>query len=302
VKKAFAPVTPVTPGPRVTRSATVARVTAAAPLPPTSVPARRTARADDGTALLWQEQGAGTPVLLLQGQATPMAGWDRVAADLARDFRVLRCEQRGTGGSPPGPDGTVPEDGFTTRALAADVRAVLDAAGADRVQVVGHSMGGMIAQWLAVDAADRVASLVLLATSAGAADGVPRDAEARRLLLGGESAARRRLFFADDWAAAHGGQVRAFFALDADRPTLRALYRASSTHDALPALPRITAPTLVVHGTDDRLAALASAERVAAEIPGAELLTVPGARHGLHLDSPVAAAAVRAFLARHAPA
>jgi pimeloyl-ACP methyl ester carboxylesterase len=271
------------------------------PSGPASAPARRTAPADDGTALLWQEQGAGPAVLLLQGQATPMAGWDRVAADLARDFRVIRCEQRGTGGSPPGPDGAVAEDRFTTRALASDVRAVLDAAGVDRAQVVGHSMGGMIAQWLAVDAADRVASLVLLATSAGAADGVPRDAEAHRLLLVGDPAARRRLFFADDWAQAHGDEVRAFFALDAGRPTLRALYRASSTHDALAALPRITAPTLVVHGTEDRLAALASAERVAAAIPGAQLLAVPGARHGLHLDSPAAATAVRAFLARHAP-
>jgi pimeloyl-ACP methyl ester carboxylesterase len=268
--------------------------------PPT--PARRTARADDGVDLLWQEQGAGSPVLLLQGQATPMAGWDRVAAGLATRFRVLRCEQRGTGGSAPGPDGEVDADRFTTRALAADVRAVLDAAGVDRVQVVGHSMGGMIAQWLAVDSPTRVASLVLLATSAGAADGLPRDAEAHRVLLIGDPGDRRRLFFADDWAATHPDEVRAFFALDAGRPTLRALYRASTTHDTVAALPRITAPTLVVHGTADRLAPPASAERVAAEIPGAELVVVPGARHGLHLDSPEAAAAVRAFLTRHAPA
>jgi pimeloyl-ACP methyl ester carboxylesterase len=265
-------------------------------------PSRRTARADDGVDLLWQEQGTGSPVLLLQGQATPMAGWDRVAAGLATQFRVLRCEQRGTGGSAPGPRGEVAADRFTTRALAADVRAVLDAAGVDRAQVVGHSMGGKIAQWLAVDSPTRVASLVLLATSAGAADGVPRDAEAHRLLLGGEPGDRRRLFFADDWAAGHRDEVRTFFALDAGRPTLRALYRASTTHDALAALPRISAPTLVVHGTADRLAALASAERIAAKIPGAELVVVPGAGHGLHLDSPEAAAAVRAFLTRHAPA
>lgn len=260
----------------------------------------RTARADDGVDLLWQEQGSGSPLLLLQGQATPMAGWDPVAADLATRFRVLRAEQRGTGGSAPGPAGEVPADRFTTRALAADVRAVLDAAGVERAQVVGHSMGGKIAQWLAVDAPERVASLVLLATSAGAGDGVPRDAEAHRLLLGGDPADRRRLFFADDWAAAHPDAVRAFFALDAGRPVLRALYRASTTHDALAVLRRITAPTLVVHGTQDRLAALASAERIAAEVPGAALVAVPGAGHGLHLDSAPAAAAVRDFLARHA--
>lgn len=273
-------------------------MTASAPTPS----ARRTARADDGTELLWQEQGAGSPLLLLQGQATPMAGWDRVAAELATQFRVLRSEQRGTGGSAPGPAGRVAEERFTTRALAADVRAVLDAAAVDRAQVVGHSMGGKTAMWLAVDEPARVASLVLLATSAGAADGVPRDAEAHRLLLGGDPAERRRLFFADDWAQEHPDEVRAFFALDADRPTLRALYRASTTHDALAVLPRITAPTLVVHGTEDRLAALASAERIAAEIPGATLVAVPGAGHGLHLDSPAAAATVRAFLTRHAGA
>ncbi len=255
----------------------------------------RSAPADDGVRLVWQEQGAGPAVLLLQGQATPMAGWDRVAADLAGEFRVLRCEQRGTGGSAPGSD-----DRFTTRALAQDVRAVLDAAGVDRAQVVGHSMGGKIAQWLAVDSPGRVASLVLLATSAGAADGVPRDEAAHRLLLRGDPAERRRLFFGDAWADDHPGEVRAFFALDADRPTLRALYRASTTHDAWADLPRIAAPTLVVHGTEDRLATLPSAERLAGAIPGAELVVVEGAGHGLHLDSPAAAAAVRDFLRRHA--
>lgn len=276
-------------------SASVARVTASDP----HVATTRTATADDGTALRWQEQGAGAPVLLLQGQATPAAGWDRVAADLAGAYRVLRTEQRGTGGTAPGPDGRPPE-GLTTRDLARDVRAVLDAAGVDRAHVVGHSMGGKVAQWLAVDAPDRVASLVLMATSAGAADGVPRDGAAHRLLLGGDPAERVRLFFDDAWAAAHADEVRAFFALDADRPTLRALYRASTEHDALADLPRIAAPTLVVHGTDDRLARLASAERLAAEIPGAELVAVEGAGHGLHLDSAAAAAAVRAFLRRHA--
>ncbi len=265
--------------------------------PDRPAPAARTARADDGVDLLWQEQGRGAPVLLLQGQATPAAGWDPVARELAAGFRVLRCEQRGTGGSAPGAD-----DRFSTRLLAQDVRAVLDAAGVERAHVVGHSMGGKIAQWLAADEPGRVASLALLATSAGAGDGVPRDAAAHRLLLRGDPAERRRLFFADDWAAAHPDAVRAFFALDADRATLRLLYRASTTHDALAALPRIAAPTLVVHGTADRLAALASAERIAAEVPGARLLAVPGAGHGLHLDSPVARDAVRAFLQARAAA
>jgi len=290
-------------------STTVARVTAAPPPHPSSSGAPspaapspgadRVATADDGTPLRWREQGAGSPVLLLQGQATAMAGWDRVAADLAAEFRVLRTEQRGVAGTAPGPDGRAP-DGLTTRDLARDVRAVLDAAGVGRAQVVGHSMGGKIAQWLAVDEPGRVTSLVLLATSAGAADGVPRDAEAHRLLLGGDAAARTRLFFDDAWAAAHADEVRTFFALDAARPTLRALYRASTEHAALADLGRVTAPTLVVHGTEDRLAALASAQRLAAAVPGARLVAVPGARHGLHLDSAEAAAAVRAFLREHA--
>lgn len=272
--------------------------------PPPSVPAPRTGRADDGAELHWREQGTGSPVLLLQGQATPMAGWDRVAADLATGFRVLRCEQRGVAGSGTysgRADGALAgEDTWTTRTLAADVRAVLDAAGVDRAQVVGHSMGGKIAQWLAVDAPERVTSLVLLATGAGSADGVPRDAAAHRLLLTGDAAERSALFFDPAWAAAHPDDVRTFFTHDAPRPVLRALYRASTEHDALAALPRITAPTLVVHGGRDRLAAPASAQRLADAIPGADLLLLPDAGHGLHLDSPRALAAVREFLHRHA--
>ncbi|WP_233571730.1 alpha/beta fold hydrolase [Cellulomonas triticagri] len=270
-------------------------------------PDRRSARADDGITLLWQEEGSGPPVLLLQGQATPAAGWDRVAADLATEFRVLRGEQRGVGGSGPVAGTNRPvdpasdaEDRWTTRALAQDVRAVLDAAGVDRVQVVGHSMGGKIAQWLAVDHPERVASLTLLATSAGTADGVPRDEAAHRLLIGRDAEARTALFFDAGWVAAHADEVRTFFTLDAPRRVLRGLYRASTEHDTVAVLPRITAPTLVVHGGRDRLAAPDSARRLAAGIPGARLVLLPDAGHGLHLDSPEAATAVRDFLREHA--
>ncbi|WP_245953559.1 alpha/beta fold hydrolase [Arthrobacter silvisoli] len=104
------------------------------------------AAAPDGAELLWDEAGDGDPLLLLAGQATGMAGWGPTADALARHFRVIRYDHRGVGGSTKGD----PER-YTTRLLAEDAAAVLDAAGVGAAHLYGHSMGGRIAQWLAID-------------------------------------------------------------------------------------------------------------------------------------------------------
>ena len=173
--------------------------------------------------------------------------------------------------------------------------AVLDAAGVDRAHVIAHSMGGRIAQWLAIDAPSRVASLILIATSAGPRDGTKTDAAAvSDLLAGGER--RRRLFFDDGWTAANSELVDRFFGLTADREVLRGLFAASRGHDSVDELERITAPTLVIQGRADRLAPLESGRFLAARIPSASLLEVAGALHGLHLADPLVLAAEIEFI------
>ncbi|MHA7290304.1 alpha/beta fold hydrolase [Arthrobacter sp. MDT3-24] len=120
------------------------------------------ALAPDGAELAWAEEGQGGPLLLIAGQATAMDGWGPTAEALAEHFRVIRFDHRGIGGSSNGHAGR-----YTTRPLAADAAAVLEAANVESAHVYGHSMGGRVAQWLAIDHPQRVRALILAATSGG---------------------------------------------------------------------------------------------------------------------------------------
>ncbi len=259
------------------------------------------APAPDGADLLWTEAGDGDPLLLLAGQATGMAGWGPTADALAGHFRVIRYDHRGVGGSSRGD----PER-YTTRSLAEDAAAVLDAAGVESAHVYGHSMGGRIAQWLAIDHPDRVRTLVLAATSGGRrargeADGAFQTAlqtqSALQTLLSGDPELMAPLFFDPAWAREHPDAVRGFFGTPASAWAKARHFQASRTHDAWDSLGAIQAPTLILHGIEDALTPLADAELLHRGIRRSTLVKVPGARHGLHLDHPETVAWIRQFVA-----
>src|SRR5829696_2519349 len=131
------------------------RRTAASRVPPTRF-------ADNGPVrIAYEVRGHGRPLVLVQGVGIGRWGWEPVADRLARRFRVITIDNRGVGASdsPPGP--------FTTAAMAGDVLAVLDHAGIQRASVLGTSLGGMVAQELALAHPDRVDRLVLVATLPG---------------------------------------------------------------------------------------------------------------------------------------
>ncbi len=94
--------------------------------------------------IAWEATGRGKPVLLVQGLGYGRWGWDPIVAGLAERYRVVRFDNRGIGESdkPPGP--------YTADEMALDALQVLDEAGIERAHVVGASLGGMIAQGLAV--------------------------------------------------------------------------------------------------------------------------------------------------------
>src|SRR5688572_23848333 len=113
--------------------------------------------------------GAGPAVLLIMGLGLPAAAWWRSIPVLNRSLRVIAFDNRGSGGSdrPPGP--------YSMADMATDAAAVLDAAGVEHAHVYGISMGGMIAQELALRHARRVRSLVLGASSPGGRAATPPD-------------------------------------------------------------------------------------------------------------------------------
>ncbi|HUQ22025.1 MAG TPA: alpha/beta hydrolase, partial [Gaiellaceae bacterium] len=117
--------------------------------------------------IAWERHGEGPPLLLIHGLGYARWGWEPVVEALARSFDVLLFDNRGVGASdaPPGP--------YTAAEMAGDAVQVLDEAGVERAHVVGTSLGGMVAQELALGHPDRVGRLVLACTSPGGTKAFP---------------------------------------------------------------------------------------------------------------------------------
>ncbi|GAA1609399.1 alpha/beta hydrolase [Kribbella sancticallisti] len=234
------------------------------------------ARSTDGTRIAYQVEGDGPPLLLLAGQANTHHWWDAVRGDFI-GRRTITLDWRGTG------DSDRPDVVYSTPGFAEDVVAVLDAAGIESADVYGTSMGGRVAQWLAIRFPERVRGLVLGCTSPGKAHGFERSQEIRRALAQADQAGRDRilldLMYTPQWLATHPGPYDVLG--DATMATYargRHLV-ASNSHEAWEELPQIKAPTLILHGSDDVFSPAANAEVLAGRIPTAQVHVIAGARH-----------------------
>ena len=244
----------------------------------------------DDTRIAWEADGPddGQAVLLIMGLGYPAAMWFRQLPALTERYRVIRLDNRGAGHT-----GDVPGAPYTVETMAADCLAVLDAAEVSTAHVVGISMGGLMAQEIALTEPERVRSLCLLATHPGIAHAVmnpggdgdaggprglsPREAaEASIPFNYASSTPRERI--EEDWA------VR--LPLAATYEGYLAQLSGTSQWDGYDRLDRITSPTLVLHGELDALVPPANGRILAERIPGAELVTVPGANHLLGTDQP----------------
>jgi 3-oxoadipate enol-lactonase len=236
--------------------------------------------------IAFEEFGAGPPVLLVQGLGYPRWGWEPVVERLQDEFRVFSFDNRGIGESdvPPGP--------YTAAELAGDAVAVLDAAGIGRAHVVGASLGGMVAQELALAHPERVDRLVLVCTTPGGPDAYPLPEPTLRLLAEASSLAPADALrrFIENAMVARGDLVDGLYARRLASPPdpvgWQAQAAAGATFDAFDRIGAIGAPTLVVHGTDDNVVDPRNAELLAARIPDARLELVPGTGHMLFWEQP----------------
>ena len=225
------------------------------------------------------------PLLLIMGLAVSAKAWDRLPQLMAERFFVIAFDNRGTGKSL--------RRGFAyrMRQLADDAAHVLDAAGVQQAHVFGISMGGMIAQELALRHPSRVRSLALGATLASWRHGIAPTLRTKWdffvLHLGRDQEERLgRLLVSAEWNEKNPGAARKWL-LSAERTALRfavAQMLAVGRHNTLKRLSQIHAPTLVITGSADRIIPPANSEMIAAAIPGARLLVLPGAGHCFPLE------------------
>jgi pimeloyl-ACP methyl ester carboxylesterase len=241
---------------------------------------------------------ADPPVLLVMGIGASMLWWEegfcRMLAERGRF--VLRYDHRDTGRSVTYPPG---RPGYTSADLVADAAGVLDAYGIAAAHVVGVSAGGALAQLLALDVPDRVRSLVLISTSValpGSRGLPPPTGEFTRFVATAEadwSDAASVVEYLVGYDRVLAGGRRPFDEQAARELARREVERArdiaaAHNHDILEEgrlppgpLSAIAAPTLVIHGSADPMFPLGHGQALAAEIPGARLLPLEGAGHGV---------------------
>lgn len=244
----------------------------------------------EGVRINYAEWGAGEEaVVLLPGLGMSCQTWAVHAEALAPTHRVLAVDPRGSGAS------ETPDHPYTADTVAADVGAVLDAAGVDSAHLVGQSMGGMIAQDFALAEPDRVRSLTLVSTYAST------DKWSGRVLAG-----RRRLIEAGGLPLQFSMSVffvfspRSFRQIPefiegiearlADDPPDEAAYLRQIDyclgHDADAGLARLSLPTLVVAGAEDLITSAIQNRELAELIPGSRYEEFEHASHGLIWEEP----------------
>jgi 3-oxoadipate enol-lactonase len=243
--------------------------------------------------LAYVRRGEGPPLLLIMGVAGHHGMWsDAFLAALATRFDVVAFDNRGIGES------ARAEAGLTLDDLASDAVAVLDHLGWDSAHVVGISMGGAIAQLVALDHPSRVRTLTLGCTWAEGSDawapGVGKLAEAA---TSGDPAAAARLMFEANVSpgfAAESGRFQEFAeiagSIKVPGPVVLMQMNAAVAHDATDRLGSLELPTLVVHGTADDVIKHEAGERLAAAIPGATLDLWDGVGHLFFWEQPQRAA------------
>jgi len=257
----------------------------------------------DGYRLYYEIHGQGFPLVLIRGLGSNMEHWYEQIPAFSRQYQVVAFNNRGIGTS------TAPPLPWSIREMAEDVAALIQAVAGGRAHVLGISMGGMIAQELALGWPERVASLVLTATHCGGAHKVPPSAETMDLfakLVNGTTFAeqmegRKALFSLETLdnrpdVLERYAQVAAAYACPPE--VMQGQWEAIQEFDSFERLPMISAPTLVLAGADDRLVPQGNAELLAGRIPGAKLALIPQAGHQLVIEQPRATnAAVLDFLA-----
>jgi pimeloyl-ACP methyl ester carboxylesterase len=252
-------------------------------------------KAKDGVEIYYETFGEGTPFLFLSETACDGAVWKLYQApEFARDHRVVIFDYRGTGLS------GKPSQNYTTTMFAADAVAVLDRLGLEGAVVCGHSMGGRVAQLLALDHPAKVSKLIL--ASSGAAHpgetGIPLRIAKEMVEMGYEKYVREHTIvvgWTESYARDHADLIERYLGIRmANLCPVEFYFRhvlARQQHDTSGRLKEIKVPTLIFVGDDDHfvvsdMSHRAGADVLAKGIPNSRLVLLPGERHSYFFSEP----------------
>jgi pimeloyl-ACP methyl ester carboxylesterase len=251
-----------------------------------------------GTEVYYERRGSGDPLLLIQGLGGNSAHWgEPFLTALESDFELILFDNRGAGQS------GSPSDEFTIADLAADTLALLDALEIERAHVLGISMGGMVAQELALRAPGRTMTLTLGCTSPGGTQARATASEVvqeltaavlsgdkERMLRTGYELVVSPEFAADPANYAEFSETARRYPADVN--LLMSQYAALNGHDAYGRLRGLDVPTLVIHGTADRMLDHVNGDLLASTVPGARLELLDGVGHLFFVEEPERSAAL----------
>jgi 3-oxoadipate enol-lactonase len=239
----------------------------------------------------YERSGQGPPLLLIMGMSGTLMHWgEPLLSLLGEHFETIVYDHRGVGGS------TKVSQPFTIAELADDAAALMSALELETAHVMGISMGGMVAQELALRHPERLRSLVLGCTYAGGEGGALAGEETMRRLAEAMASGDRARVIRTAWEANVSARFAddpawgSFFEIGSANAVSVAVImeqiRAIAEHDTSRRLGEITAPTLVVHGTEDEMLPVANAYAIAERIPGARLEIFDGVGHLFFWEEP----------------
>lgn len=256
----------------------------------------------NGIELYYESHGEGKPLVLISGLGYPLWQWHKMVPVLAEHFQVITFDNRGVGQSdkPAGP--------YTAQMLAQDTVGLLDALGIEKAIIVGHSMGGFIAQAMALDFPQRVEKLILCSTNFGGPHHVPVTPEAMKVLSDVTSDPLTRfknglvVSTAPGWADKNPEMIEEWIKWRVANPIEPAPYQAQLAIglSLLPEaaafedkLQRLDVPTLILFGAHDKVVPPANADLLSKKISGSTVMIFPDAGHFFPIE--IAEAASRAI-------
>lgn len=248
--------------------------------------------------LYYQTHGVGKPLVLISGLGYSLWQWHRMVPFLAEHFQVITFDNRGVGQSdrPAGP--------YTAQMLAADTVDLLNVLDIEKAIILGHSMGGFIAQAMALDFPERLEKLILCSTNFGGPHHIPVTSEAMKVLTDVSSDPLTRfknglmVSTAPGWAESNPEILQAWVEWRVENPIepipyqaqlaigLSLLPEAAAFEDKLS---RILMPTLILFGAHDKVVPPGNADLLAEKIANSKVVIFPNAGHFFPIEIPQAA-------------